>query len=243
MLPSLIQAILPAMIQGIVALTVGIIEVLPDIVQMIADMLPTLMPQIVDAILTIIPALIKCTPQFLKAGWELIKGLAVGIFNARIVLLEKIVEIGSKLIAKVKTWWNDLKSAGGDLIKGLWQGINDKTQWIVDKIKGFKDKVMNALKKFFGIASPSKEFAVIGKYNIMGLEEGMQKESLKLQDGFDDMFSLSPNLYGTSSTNLSPQINVINNISMKQDSLGQMVNDIKTFSGGAKNDYSYGMGA
>jgi hypothetical protein len=77
----------------------------------------------------------------------------------------------------------------------------------------------------------------------MGLEEGMEKENLKLQSSFDDMFKLSPNLYGTSSTNLSPQINVYNNISMKQDSLGQMVNDIKTFSGGAKNDYSYGMGA
>jgi hypothetical protein len=29
---------------------------------------------------------------------------------------------------------------------------------------------------------------------------------------------------------------------MRQDPLGQMVNDIKTFSGGSKNDYNYGMG-
>ena len=72
----------------------------------------------------------------------------------------------------------------------------------------------------------------------MGLENGMEEESLKLQDGFEDMFSLSPNLYGTAHSNLSPQINVFNEINMKQDNLGQMVNDIKTFSGGAKNDYS-----
>ena len=38
-------------------------------------------------------------------------------------------------------------------------------------------------------------------------------------------------------------VNVVNNVNMKQDALGQMVHDIKTFSGGAKNDYSYGMGA
>ena len=37
------------------------------------------------------------------------------------------------------------------------------------------------------------------------------------------MFSLSPSLYGTANTNLSPQVNVINNINMKQDNLGQMV--------------------
>ena len=77
----------------------------------------------------------------------------------------------------------------------------------------------------------------------MGLEKGMEDEKIKLQDTFDSMFDLSPNLYGNSSLNLSPMVNVTNNITMKQDSLGQMVNDIKTFSGGAKNDYSYGMGA
>ena len=54
--------------------------------------------------------------------------------------------------------------------------------------------------------------------------------------------SLSPNLYGNTSTNLSPNINVINNVNVEQDPLGQMVKNIKTFSGGSKNDFNYGMG-
>ena len=78
--------------------------------------------------------------------------------------------------------------------------------------------------------------------NMVGLENGMEDMQPDLQRSIDSMFDLSPTLYGSASTNLSPQVNVINNINMKQDPLGQMVNDIKTFSGGSKNDYNYGMG-
>lgn len=245
MMPTLINQLLPIFITGVTQLTLGIINALPDLIIMIADILPTLMPQIVDAIMTIIPALIKQLPKFVKAGWQLIKGLIKGIWEMRLKLLEKVIELGSNVITKIKETlsFENLKSIGKDLVKGLWNGINNAKDWVLDKVKGFGKAVLKGIKKIFGVSSPSKEFEIIGRYNVMGLEEGMAKESLKLQDSFDKMFSLSPNLYGTASTNLSPQVNVINNITMKQDNLGQMVNSIKTFSGGAKNDYSYGMGA
>lgn len=245
MLPDLINQLLPILITGITDLTIGIINVLPDLITMIADILPALIPQIVDAVMTIIPALVKQTPAFLKAGWQLIKALIKGMWDLRFRLWEGIVNMASNGIAKLKEWfsWEKVGNIGKMLVKGLWNGIKDTTSWILSKIKGFGKSVLKGIKKIFGIASPSKEFEIIGKYNVMGLEEGMKKESLKLQDSFDSMFSLSPSLYGTANTNLSPQVNVINNINMKQDNLGQMVKDIKTFSGGAKNDYSYGMGA
>jgi phage-related protein len=245
LIPPLIQAVLPALIQGIMQLTIALIELLPEIITMFADMLPTLMPQIVEAIMTIIPALIKNIPLFLQAGLKLVGGIVKGIILGVAQLIKSIVDLAKKAIAKLKEKFSgkSILEIGKDLVKGLWNGISNATDWVLDKIKGFGKSILKGIKGIFGISSPSKEFEIIGKYNVMGLEEGMEKENLKLQSSFDDMFKLSPNLYGTSSTNLSPQINVYNNISMKQDSLGQMVNDIKTFSGGAKNDYSYGMGA
>ena len=42
------------------------------------------------------------------------------------------------------------------------------------------------------------------------------------------------------SSNIRPVINVYNN--MELDPLGQVVSNVKTFSGGAKNDYNYGVG-
>ena len=72
------------------------------------------------------------------------------------------------------------------------------------------------------------------------MEKGLEKEKAQLQDTFDSMFDLSPSLYGASSVNLSPNVNVEVYSSYKQDPLGQMVRDIKTFSGGSKNDYNNG---
>lgn len=68
-------------------------------------------------------------------------------------------------------------SIGSDIVKGLWNGINDMVDWIGDKIKGFGDSVLNGLKNFFGIASPSKLMRdKVGKYIAQGIGEGFTDE-------------------------------------------------------------------
>ena len=129
---------------------------------------------------------------------------------------------------------------GKNLITGLWNGIKNNFDWVINKIKGLGSSIIKAVKGIFGIHSPSTEFAYIGTMNMQGLINGMDEMQPEVQDMIDGAFDLSPSLYGTTSANLSPNITVINNVNMKQDPLGQMVNDIKTFSGGAKNDYNYG---
>jgi hypothetical protein len=63
-----------------------------------------------------------------------------------------------------------------------------------------------------------------------------------VQKQVNETFGISPQLASSSALSYSPNVIVNNNINMRQDPLGQMVNDIKTFSGGSKNDYNYGMG-
>ena len=242
MLPGLIQTLLPVLITGIVDLTNAIISLLPTLIEMIADILPDLVPQLVMGIMTIIPVLLKNTPLFIKAGIKLIAALAKGIILAHAKVIKALFDLAKKGLAKLKEHFTgkSVWEIGKELVMGLWNGIHDLDDWIIDKIKGFGKDVLKGIKDIFGIKSPSKEFELIGKFNVLGLSKGMEEESRKLQSSFNEMFDLSPNLYGTS--HLSPVVNVTNNISVKQDSLGQFVNDIKTFSGGAKNDYSYGMG-
>ena len=76
--------------------------------------------------------------------------------------------------------------------------------------------------------------------NMVGLEQGMEGMKSKLQGTIDTMFNLQPNVSGSMQSTYSPQmtVNVQNN--MELDPLGQLVNNIKTFSGGAKNDYNWG---
>lgn len=275
----LLQAILPAMIQGTSTLIMGLVQALPGIIQILmgmlptiiqelanmlpviltsliqglvmiiqelANQLPTLIPVIIDAILSTIPMLIDNLPLFIEAGFKLLGGLIAGILNALPILLARAGEIVVDLVEYFKGMPKMMWDCGKNLIQGLWNGIKSAKDWVLDKIAGIGNSIMKKIKGIFGIHSPSTEFAWVGKMNMLGLEKGMEdmKGQVNSTVGgmFDDMFSLSPNLYGSSSTNLSPQINVVVNNNMEQDPLGQMVNNIKTFSGGSKNDYNYGMG-
>jgi hypothetical protein len=57
--------------------------------------------------------------------------------------------------------------------------------------------------------------------------------------GLGDMFELSPTLNRTMSSSSNVNVKVINN--METDLLGNLVNNIRTYTNGAKNDYNYGM--
>lgn len=95
---------------------------------------------------------------------------------------------GSNMVAKAKTAasnvvsavFNGLKSLpskvlsiGGDLVAGLWNGVNNKVSWLLGKIKGFGSSVLKGIKKIFGVNSPSTETAWVGEMLDEGLAEGM----------------------------------------------------------------------
>lgn len=157
-----------------------------------------------------------------------------------------VISIPSRIIEKWKNLIKGIKNIGSNLISGLWQGIKNKASWLYDKITGFGKGILDKVKGIFGVHSPSRKFAWIGEMNMVGLNEGMKNMKNKvmgtLNGIFTDMVDFSPNVNGSMSNNFSPSVNVVNNISMEQDPLGQMVRKVKTFSGGAKNDFNYGMG-
>ena len=69
-------------------------------------------------------------------------------------------------------------SIGSDIVEGLWNGINDMAGWIWDKIQGFGQGVLDGLRSFFDINSPSKVMAdQIGKFLPMGMAKGIEDET------------------------------------------------------------------
>jgi phage-related protein len=239
-LPEIINQLLPAIIEGTQLLLVGLIEALPQIITAFAQMLPTFIPIIIDAIMAIIPALIENTPLFIEAGLQLIGGLIAGIVNSIPILLARIGEIIVKMIKAFKDI--SLIDVGKNILTGLWNGIKSMKDWVINKVKDLGKSILKGLKGILGIKSPSKEFALIGKFSVLGYTEALDDMQKDVQKQVGETFDISPQLANSSALNYTPNVQVVNNISMKQDPLGQMVNDIKTFSGGSKNDYNYGMG-
>jgi len=70
----------------------------------------------------------------------------------------------------------------------LWNGINDMTSWIKEKIEGFGDDVLDGLKDFFGIASPSKLMAdEVGKWLPEGIAVGIDKNAKSVLNSMKDV--------------------------------------------------------
>lgn len=67
---------------------------------------------------------------------------------------------------------------GKDIVEGLWNGIKDMTSWIEDKISGFGEDVLDGLKDFFGINSPSRVMRdEVGKFLPQGLAVGIKEKT------------------------------------------------------------------
>lgn len=88
-------------------------------------------------------------------------------------------------------WFKELPdnmlSIGSDIVKGLWNGINDMTDWIVEKVKGFGNSILTGIKNFFGIKSPSKVFAEIGKFLAEGLGIGIEDNADYAIDAVEEL--------------------------------------------------------
>jgi tape measure domain-containing protein len=252
-LADVLPTLIPVLVKGIVSAVKGLSEVLPQVIealiqglilitQALAEEAPTLIPVLVDAILEIIPILIDNLPLFIKAGWQLIIGLAQGILNSIPTLLSYLPKIGSSMINYFKQLPSIFVEIGGNIIRGLINGIGSMASAVISKVKSLAKSILNGMKSVLGIHSPSTEFAILGKFSVLGYTKALEGMKSEVQDTIDSMFNLQPNINGAMSSTYNPNmvINVQNN--MKFDPLGQVVSNIKTYSGGAKNDFNYGGG-
>lgn len=186
-LPELIDGIidgiltlLPEIIECGIQLFIALIENIGEIISGIAKALPDLINCIVQAILEHLPEIIEC-------GVKLFVALVENLPQILIEILKAVAEILSSILGAINDGFENMAEAGLNLVKGLWQGIKDAAGWLKDKISGWVDDVMSAIKGFFGIASPSKLTAEDGKYLAMGLGKGITDNIKYATDAVKDM--------------------------------------------------------
>jgi phage-related protein len=108
-----------------------------------------------------------------KLASLLAQGLSNVISWAR-NLVNNVRNAGSNALSALRNSFSGVASIGKNLIQGLWNGISDMAGWIKSKIQGFGEGVLNSLKNFFGIHSPSTVMRdQIGKFLGMGIGEGI----------------------------------------------------------------------
>ena len=169
-----IDLLIDAGIELIIALALGLIEALPQLVAKIPEIITKL-----------VSAIIENLPKILSAGVRLIVELGAGLIKGIPELVKNIPQVITAIKNGLTNGVKSMVEVGKNLVKGLWNGINDTVDWILDKIKGFGKAVLNGIKSFFGIKSPSRLMRdEVGKYVAEGIGVGFEDE---LSNVYDDM--------------------------------------------------------
>ena len=216
MLTSLIQGIantLPELIPLCVDTVILVVETLIDNIDLIINAgidliiglaeglivaVPTLLEKIPILINAVVEALTSNLPALLAMGVQLTVELALGLIAAIPQLVTQIPQIIAAIIGGLAKGVAGVASVGGDLVRGLWNGISNMASWVISKIQGFGQTILNSLKSFFGIHSPSTVYKdEIGTNLALGVGEGfadtMEDVSAEMQNSIPTEFDASIN--------------------------------------------------
>lgn len=177
MLPTIITstvdtliANLPLIIQAGVTILIALIEGLTEAIPQLIAMLPTIVMQIVST-------LTQHLPEIISTGLLMMVQLAAGIVKGIGNVVKGAGQIIKSLFDAFKEAPKKMMEIGGNIIKGLWSGIEKVKDWIKDKISSIADWIPGWIKDKLGIHSPSRVMRdQVGKYIAMGIGVGFEDE-------------------------------------------------------------------
>lgn len=206
--------LLVAGVQMLITLGQGIINAIPDLLANIPkifeaviavwsalnwiDLGKNLIKWVTDGIKNLssqIPNAVKTIGQNAKnffsnidwsgAGHNAIKLIATAVRSIGNLVWTAVGNIGKSAFNSFKNInWADL---GSNLVRGIWNGISNMTGWIINLIGGFTNKVLKSIKGFFGIHSPSKKTAWVGKMLMYGMSKGIDDNASEVISSMADM--------------------------------------------------------
>lgn len=201
-LPQIIDAIinaildnLPLLIDAGIQLFIALIEDLPTIIVEVVKAIPKIITSILNA-------LAKNFPKIATQGIKLFTQLIAKVPEILKKIGEGLVKIWDGITNAISGWFNGMKDVGKNLIKGIWEGISNMGEWIWNKISEWAGGIVDGIKDFFGIHSPSRLFRdEIGKNLALGIGEGfadtMGTVSNDMAKTLPSDFDISPVLHST----------------------------------------------
>ena len=141
--------------------------------------------------------------QFLNNVVSFVQKLPSKVWGFLTKAISKAGQFASQMGAKAKEagqrFLNDITkklseipervvSIGGDIVRGIWDGITGSWDWIVGKISEFCSGIVGGFKAALGIASPSKVMRKeIGRFLPEGLALGIADKTKTAVNAMKDM--------------------------------------------------------
>ncbi len=167
---GIIKAVLgaiPQIIQAGIQLLISLIQALPQIITTIVSAIPQIISGIVNAVIGNIP-------QIINAGVQLFVSLIKNLPTIIVEIVKAVPQIVTGIVNAFGSLMGRIVEIGGNIVKGLWQGIQQLASWLWDKVSGWISSIWNGILDFFGIHSPSKEMAWVGQMLVKGLSGSIE---------------------------------------------------------------------
>ena len=202
--PKLIAAVpdvIANLVTAIIANMPKILEAGVEITMALADGLIKALPELIAAIpnliLGIVQGIIDNLPEIIMAGPKIIAALATGLIEA----IPDIVMVIPQLIRSiVDTFLSfDWGSIGKNIVEGIKNGFVNMWNSFKQTVENVFTGLVDGVKSFLGIASPSKVFAGIGGYMAEGLGQGFDKEFSSVKRGIQSKLDFGTMTFGMSS--------------------------------------------
>lgn len=96
-------------------------------------------------------------------------------------------ELGDVAAALGETAAKEMYQNGVNMAKGLVEGLQQQESALKAQMEALATSIVDTIKKLLGIKSPSRVFAEIGGYSMIGLMNGMQKQIPALEKQSEDV--------------------------------------------------------
>ena len=212
-LPDIIIAIVEAIPQIIDGIIKAVLGAIPQIIQAGIDLLislvqalPTIIVTIVEAIPKIISGIVNAVigniDKIIMAGVELFVSLIENLPTIIVEIVKAVPQIIAGIVKAFGSLMGEIVNIGGNIVKGLWEGIQQLASWLWDKVSGWISSIWDGICDFFGIHSPSDEMAWVGEMLVKGLsgsiedngDEAVKAAEAMSEDINDVMHGLAKNM-------------------------------------------------
>lgn len=171
---------------------------------LITDGLPLLIQKAPELVAHLVTAIIQNVPQLITAAVSMIGSLVTGLIQALPELGKAAWEIVQTVINGIGGLWQDILNIGSNIVQGIVQGITSAADWAWQQISAFFSGIIDGVKNFLGIHSPSTVFAGIGENMAegigVGFDEAMKSVSKDINNSMNQPFAANISMSRTAST-------------------------------------------
>jgi len=200
MVLAAIDGYLPTFAAHLLSWLTSILDFLQQLTPLVLQFVLNLVISIINTLAENIPQMVEAGVNLINAWLTGMASMAAGIidaaFNALITFINafsnaidqrgpELKAAVSKLITSIKNFiFGDINNVAGDIgshamsigrniIDGIKNGINNAKNAVLNVMRNLASSCLDTVKSFLGIHSPSRKFAEVAKFMMLGMSKGL----------------------------------------------------------------------